>query len=190
MFRPVWVEFNRLVDYCREIAIVGGRNIHRTRTINGTLLVPEAVQSSAGTTVDQYRIKSVENDFYTCRSWNGSEEGTSEVYVARPFEHRVTQFNGRTIAFSSDGDAFSATYAYTSTTKRTKTVGTDAETQVLVPYIKNDFHLIYVVRVSQPLTAGEANTPITDPNGSAIKLLDLNVDGRAWAKLEATGGTN
>jgi hypothetical protein len=190
MFRPVWQEFNRLIDYVREIAVVGGRNVEITRTINGTLIVPQAVKSGGDSTIRQYRIKSIQNDFYTCRTWNGSEEGTTDISIARPFEHRVSNFNGQSVAYSSDGDVFTATYSYTSATKRTKTVSGVAETQVLVPYFKTDFHLIYAVNVSAPLTAGPSNTPITDTNDNPITLLDLNVDGRAWAKLEATTGNN
>jgi len=44
--------------------------------------------------------------------------------------------------------------------------------------------LIYAVNVNSPLTAGASNAPITDPNGGQIALLDLNVEGRAWAKFE------
>lgn len=187
LFRPVWVEFNRVLDYMREISIQTGRNISHTRTLNGTLLVAEPVASSADGEVRQYLLKSIENDFYTCRTWNGTTEGTSDIFIARPFGHRYTNFHGRSIAFSSDGDSFTADYSYTSATKRTKTVAGVAEIQVLVPYFKDDFDVIYAVRVKEAITVGAAFTPLTDPNDVPIRLLDLNVEGRAWAKLETAG---
>lgn len=184
----VWREFNRLIDYVREISPTGGRNIRLTRTLNGTLTAAEATTKGTDGEVRQYLLKSIENDFYTCRSWNGTTEGESDIFIARPFGHRYSNFHGRTIAYNSDGDSFSATYDYTSATKRTKTVAGVAETQVLVPYFKNDFDLIYAVRVKEPITVGAAYTPLTDPNDVPIRLLDLNVEGRAWAKLETTQG--
>jgi hypothetical protein len=95
----------------------------------------------------------------------------------------VSNFSGQTIAYSSDGDSFSATYAYTSSTKRKKTIAGVAETQVLIPLFKTDFTIIYASEVDFQLTAGPEFTPLTDPNDEPITLLDLNVDGRAWAKV-------
>jgi hypothetical protein len=182
----VWREFNRIIDYVREISPVGGRNIRQIRTLNGTMTIAEAVAAGSNTEVKQYRLKSIQNDFYSCRSWNGSTEGTTDIFIARPFQHRVSDWNGRSIAYSSDGDAFTATYAYTSATKRTKTIAGVAETQVLVPYFKNDFDILYAVDVKEPIKVGAAFTALTDPNGSPITIIDLNVDGRAWAKLDTT----
>lgn len=190
LYRPVWQEFNRLLDYVREISPMGGRNIRQIRTLNGTMTSSDEVSGDDGAKIKQLLLKSIENDFYTCRSWNGQTEGSSDIFVARPFGHRVTNFDGQTIAWSSDGDSFSATYAYTSATKRIKTISGTAETQVLIPYFKSDFDLIYAVTVKQPITirSGGGYTRLLDPNGAPIKLLDLNVEGRAWAKLETAGG--
>jgi len=186
LYAPVWKKINQLIDYVREISVVHGRNVRLTRTMNGTLLTGEAVAESGGAEVQQLRLKSIENDFYTCRSWNGTTEGSTDIYVARPFQHRVTNFDGQSIAYSSDGDAFTATFAYTSTTKRTKTISGTAETQVLIPYFKTDFDLIYAIDVGQTITirSGAGYATLTDPNDAPITLIDLNVDGRAWAKLE------
>lgn len=186
LYRPVWEEFNRLIDYIREISPVGGRNIRQTRTMNGTLFLADPISDDTGAKIQQLRLKSIENDFYTCRSWSGEEEGDADIFVARPFGHRVSNFDGQSIAWSSDGDAFTATYAYTSATKRTKTISGTAETQVLIPYFKTDFDLIYAITVKEPITIGVSNTRLTDPNDAPIKLLDLNVEGRAWAKLDTT----
>ena len=190
LHRAGWKELNIIIDYLREISPMGGRNVNQRRTINGTLTNALPASKGADSEVRQYRLKSVENDFYTCRSWNGEEEGDTDIFIARPFQHRVSDFNGRTIAYSSDGDSFSATFAYESPTKRTKTISGTAETQVIVPYFKNDFDLIYAVRVKESIKIGEGFTTLTDPNDVPIRLLDLNVDGRAWAKLESTTSGN
>lgn len=178
---------NKLLRAAKAHAIVDSHNVRLLESTHGTTLEVQAGGGS-GANIRQFRVKTIQNDFYTCREWNGKAEGTEDISVARPFEHRVSNFNGQSIAYSSDGDVFTATYSYASPTKRTKTVSGTAETQVLVPYFKADFHLIYAVNVSAALTAGPSNTAITDPDGDPITLLDLNVDGRAWAKLESTAG--
>lgn len=192
LYRPVWQEFNRLVDFVREISPVGGLNVRQRRTLNGTLTNAEELAGDSGAKIQQLLLKSIENDFYTCRSWNGETEGTVDIYVARPFGHRLSNFNGQSIAWSSDGDSFTATYSYESATKRTKTINGIAETQVLVPYFKSDFDLIYAITVKEPITirSGASYARLLDPDDRPIKLLDLNVEGRAWAKLEAAGGVN
>lgn len=179
---------NKFLRKCRAAEIVDSEDIVVSESTHGTTLRIRKPVGGSGSAIRQYRIKSVENDFYTCRTWNGSTEGTTDVFIARPFQHRVSDFNGRSIAYSSDGDSFTASFAYDSPTKRTKTINGTAETQVIIPYFKNDFDIIYAVTVSEPIKVGASFTSLTDPNENPVTLLDLNVDGRAWAKLEATGG--
>lgn len=174
---------NKLLWFCKSNQLVEGVGYRISRTTRGTSL-EITDRGGRALRLRQFRLSSIQNDFYTCFEWDGSTAGTTEIYVARPFEHRLSNFNGQSIAYISDGDSFSATYSYSSPTKRTKTIGSTVETQVLIPLFKTDFHLIYAIESGAGLTAGPLNTPITDPNGDAITLLDLNLDGRAWTKLE------
>lgn len=130
-----------------------------------------------GSTVKQYRLKSIEGDFLTCRTWDGTTEGAEDIYIARDPELRRSPFEGQSIAYNSDGDSFTASYTYSSNTKRTKTVSGTAEVQVIVPYYKTDFTII--------LAAESANgTGVTDPDDAPIRLVELTQ--RAWAKFETT----
>lgn len=181
LYAPVWREFNKLIDYVREISLTGGRNVRLNRTLNGTTVVgvPES-SSSAGTTLKQYRVKSIQPDYLICQEFGGdidniSTDGANNVYVARDPELRRTYFDGKTISWSSDSDTFDASYAYSSNTKRVKTTSNGPETQVIVPYYKVDFTVI---------TAAESSneTGVTDPNGNPIYIVEITQ--RAWAKLE------
>lgn len=175
MYAPVWRKINQLIDYMRETSVVNGRDVRITRTMNGTLLLGEAKAKAVGK-AGHYRVKTIAADYLVCREWGGTnsttDDGNADVYVARDPELRQTSYDGRTLAFSSDGDAFTAVYAYTSATKRTKTVGGTAEVQVIVPYYKTDETVI---------TAIDAVTEVEDPNGAKIGLLEITQ--RAWAKL-------
>jgi hypothetical protein len=182
LYGPVQEDLNFIIDYLRSITIGKCRGVRAVQGVNGTTLSIDQAATKPKQ-IRQFRVNSIENDFYTCHEWDGTTAGAEEVYIARPFEHRVSNFSGQTIAYSSDGDSFSATYAYTSSTKRTKTIAGVAETQVLIPLFKTDFTIIYASEVDFQLTAGPEFTPLTDPNDEPITLLDLNVDGRAWAKV-------
>lgn len=173
---------NQLLRAAKSHAPVNSAEVIVNESSHGATL---SIRGSSGgsSEVRQFRLVSIQNDFYSARLWDGEQEVGEEVYIARPFEHRVSDFDGRSIAYSSDGDAFTATFDYSSPTKRTKTIGTTVETQVLTPYFKDDFHLIYAVEVRESIKVGAAYTPLTDPNEQPISLLDLNVDGRAWTKI-------
>jgi hypothetical protein len=103
-------------------------------------------------------------DWIKVLTWDGATEGTTEIVVAKPYLLRrsITSWNG-------------ISYTYTSDSERTATKSPDSETQVIVPaYVADD--ILYIVRVSQ------FGTDVDDPDGNPVYWLDLNVDGRAWAK--------
>lgn len=181
LYRPVWQEFNRVIDYLHSLTINSGRGIKVTRGVNGTTISADIPKQNAKG-VRQFRLVSIQNDFYTCKEWDGQAEFGDEVYIARPFEHRVSNFNGQSIAYNSDGDSFTATYSYTSATKRTKTISGTAETQVLIPLFKTGFTIIYAMEVAFPITVGPSNTPLTDPNDEPITLIEWQSE-RAWTKV-------
>lgn len=164
----------KLLAFVRSCQVVEGIGYRINRSHRGTSL--EILPGKGGgSTLKHYRVKSIEGDFLTCRTWDGTTEGTEDIYIARDPELRRSLFEGQSIAYSSDGDSFTATYTYSSNTKRTKTVGATAETQVIIPYYKTDFTVI--------LAAESANgTGVTDPNEEPIRLVEITQ--RAWAKLE------
>lgn len=170
---------NKLLAFARSCQIVEGIGYRINRSHRGTSL--EILPGKGGgSTLKHYRVKSIEGDFMTCREWGGSMtntalDGTTDIYIARDPELRRSAFEGQSIAYNSDGDSFTATYTYTSNTKRTKTVAGTAETQVIIPYYKTDFTVI--------LAAESANgTGVNDPDDNEIRLVEVTQ--RAWAKLE------
>lgn len=115
--------------------------------------------------VSQYRVKSVQGDYCTCRTWDGTTEGSTDVYVAKPYKLR-NSITSATI------DGVSVSYSYTSTVARTATISSTDEDQVIVPrYLSND--LIYAVT---------SNYTGVSVSGTPLTLIDINADGRAWAK--------
>lgn len=102
-------------------------------------------------------VFSVEADHLVCVRDDGGEGAT--LLVAKPYQLRNS-------IESRDG----VTYTYTNTQERDGDDGVTQETQVVTPsYVVDD--IIFVVG---PVTGG---TGVAD----ALKWLDLNLDGRAWA---------
>ena len=107
------------------------------------------------------RVKSIQADFITCRTWDGSTEGSTDIYVAKSFKLR----NSITSAVI---DGVTVTYTYPDTVTRTATIAGSDETQVIVPrFLVNDLLLAMI--------AGYTGV-------SSVTLIDLNLDGRAWSR--------
>jgi hypothetical protein len=135
------------------------------RVPNGTLTAVSAgIVSMAFSGVQMYRYKSQSGDYVVCRTWDGTTEGGSDVNIAKPMKLR----NSITSAVI---DAVTVTYSYPTTVTRVATISATTENQVIVPrYIVND--LIFAVDSS-------GGTAIS---GTLQDKIDMNVDGRAWAK--------
>jgi len=118
-----------------------------------------------------FKVVSVQADYLVCNPYDGIEAGTDAAYVALPYLLRRSPFDGTMRA--------GITYTYTSNIQRTASDGSDTETQVIVPsYEVGD--LIFAVQGVTRGTAAESTDAanITKP----LDWLDLNTDGRAWAK--------
>ena len=117
-------------------------------------------------------------DYLRCRTWDGTNQGATVIAVARPPLLQQSRFDG----FLLDGFA----YDYDGPNLRNKTRESDGklETQVIVPAYRNetgsDLHqIIYAQRAWTGLVESDDVGPIDD---ATIVWVDLNVDGRAWAK--------
>lgn len=112
------------------------------------------------------RVVSVHNNHLLCTRWIGAGWSSIQEKVAKPFLLRasITTRNG-------------INYTFTDPFTRTATQASNTETQVIVPsYVANHDEIFAV-----PLP----HTGVID-SGRELTLLDLNVDGRAWAKKDGT----
>ena len=118
----------------------------------------------------QVQVVSVETDYMICTV---TDTG-AQVYVALPWQLRRTPFDGQTYNGVS--------YTYTSNTARDASSGSGSESQVIVPaYVAGD--LVYALTG----IVGDTSVHETTTQGASlpqpVEWLDLNVDGRAWAKV-------
>lgn len=124
-----------------------------------------AAALAGGARVTRLRFHSEENDYIICHSWDGTTEGTTAIYVAKPWKLR------------HDADNYEDVTSLSTTSASEVDVddgggGEDAETWIVTPSYQADDE-IYAIRV-----------PGTGVTVSSVELglIDLNVDGRAWAK--------
>lgn len=123
----------------------------------------------------RYRPKTVESEHYVCRlltvGAEGEVEGDTDILIARPFEHRNS-----ILSETIDGQQY--VYTYGSTTERVST-GPTTETEQIVP------HILLEGLEGDTLTtiiAAAADTGVT-VDGQVLTLIDINVAGRAWARI-------
>ena len=175
----VWL--NQLRDCVESSNIVDGVGTRVVETTRGTSI---NVITGAGTgpagdgTLQRGLLNSVEADHYVLD--NVGSSGT--VVVAKPYELQKTPFDGNTIAYvDENGSSYNASYAYTTgaatlrAVKRTVTVASYVETQTIVPIYKPGFHYVFYGTVANG--TGVAAAP---------DFIDVNADGRAWAKSRTT----
>lgn len=169
----------RRLDAIREdlhkLRICESSTVKVEQTTRGQILTVRKTSSAAGSSVTQYRLKSVQNDYLVCRLFDGTTEGDDDVSIAKPFELRYTGWHGVTITYPLEsviGTSQAVTYSYQTSTYR---IANTTEHQGIRPIYVPNQSIIYAASVTN-------GTGVSDTTGE-ISLIDLNVAGRAWAKI-------
>lgn len=157
----------------RALRVVESAGMAVQRTGRGIVLTPTAVSVGKGSPpsipVSMFRVKEVSREFIICKTWDGEEDGEDDVLIAKPFKLR----NSNT---SADIGLTRITYVYNETNPQQRTASTnvDSEIQIVIPrFLLND--VIYAT-VCKGNNSGVKNVDVP------IKWLDINADGRAWAR--------
>lgn len=169
--------FRAFAVSCRLLPGVGYKLRHST---SGTILEIEPARGGGGTTTSAqlYKITNVKREYLVCRTWDGTTDGTTDIYIAKPFKLRET-LTGETI------DNIAVAYSYSSsgfdtylirTARATISGQVTSEKQIVVPrYLVGD--KIYAMPCSAAVITASDGLSI-----GTITLIDINVDGRAWAR--------
>lgn len=138
--------------------------------------------------VGMFRYKSAADDHWVCRELtydsvsNTYTELAQDVKIAKPWELRKTPFHGKTITING----VALTFNYTSATARTVTKTGGSENQIPIPFPTTnsggyDGTVIWAAKNIARGTAVVINRG--QPSEESLEWLDLNVAGRAWAKV-------
>lgn len=180
-FAAAW---NAEREAVRSHAPLTGPGLLTSHTIHGVHRDPvpdlppyaqEAVAAAvqAGASVARYRLKTVRKNYLVCRTWDGVTEGATDIFIAKPFKLRHDRtsavINGVTINYTYPDAANPALRT------ASEPASGESESQIVVPYwLTNDE--IFAITGAPGLNSAAPDAV------SAITLLDLNLDGRAWAR--------
>jgi hypothetical protein len=135
---------------------------------NGLTLTPGEAAGQAGAwgvERARFRVKTIQNDYLVCRTYDGTTEGSEDINVAKPWDLRRTPFHG--VAVNG------ITCTYSSAIARSATNGSVTESQVITPpYFAN-----CEIWAFKAVGGGTSVTVSSD----TLVWQDMNVSGRAWA---------
>jgi hypothetical protein len=122
--------------------------------------------------LQQMIVKSVEPDHLVCRRLEPDGSiGILDVCVLKPWTLRRTPFDGQTVG--------GKTYEYQDNAARTVTQDEESENQAITP----DYETDCVIFAAMTDVRGQLDPEdVFSPNRTV--LVDVNVDGRAWAVFE------
>jgi hypothetical protein len=157
---------NKLLRAAKASRVSNGIGYKTRIGSDGTILEVDAGGKAAGTSspssVKMHRVYSFQPDYLVCREWDGVTLGSADVLIAKP--PILRNVSSATI----DGTTVTYTYDASTLIRSASVVGFTPETHVIVPRYK----------VGDIIFAGQS---VNGTNTNAT-LVDLNVDGRAWAR--------
>lgn len=151
---------------------VDHRKLNETNQAIESLLAaparPQRLFGARATQIAQFKISTIQGDFLECVLSDGVIDGEEAIAVARPYLLRTSLLAHNSVTFS-----------YTTFTSRTADDGSSQEAQVIVPaYVVGDYiYAAYVLNGTPVNWAPETGRETLD-----VAWIDINVDGRAWAK--------
>ena len=163
-----------------KVRVVDGQTGKVVISEGGTVIeIPKggAATGDALSGSTRYRVKSVQGDYITCRTWDGSTEGGADVLIAKPpqLRHSLTAqtVSGVSVTYSDfavSGGVCTRKANATSFTEQIEAVlpqwqiaGTSADAEIWA---------------DEP----EGGTGVT-VSGTPLTLMDTNRDARAWCQV-------
>jgi hypothetical protein len=186
--RTPWAKLNGWLEEIRDFNLanvpVQSFNTRTTRTSRGTAITTNRTSpATEPEKIKQYVLIAVHEDHLNCYELTEQGLQTELIYIAKPHGLRKTPWHNQTI----DGETY--TFDPTDSTKRTAATGGATEAQRVVPYYVESFSVIYAAEIGESINLqvetdpGDPGAiPPISPTEEEITLIDLNVDGRAWAR--------
>lgn len=162
-------KLDAIVEDLYKLQIVPSSTIQVEQKSHGTILTAN-VRGGGGSQIATFRYKSMQDDYLVCRTWDWTTEGDTDVLIAKPYDLRMTGWNGVTVVYPSEfSGSVSVLYTKVSSSHRTATSGSEIEDQAIRPFYVPDKSVIFAMN---------AETGISE-----VGWIDLNVDARAFAKI-------
>ena len=166
-----WLNVKIQIPVTDGLQIVGYKTADVKISDQNAVITLPVMSSGVGASVSKYRVKEDLGACLKCVTWDGTTEGASYTYIAKPFTLQnlrtsaIKQTITYTLTYSTDTEG--SGYKYWVRTIS----GSDGslETQdITPPYLLND-----EIRA--------ASIPAETLDSQSCAAVDLNNDGRAWA---------
>lgn len=172
VWEKLWGESSRIMD---------ATGIQVSRTTRGNVIVPKPVKgggNGVGISAKRYRVKSVQGDYLTCRTWDGSTEGDTDVLVAKPpqLRHSITAQTVNSVSVTYSDYAISDGVC---TRKASATSYPDQDEMVIPVWQLAGTRVDAEIWADQP----EGGTGVEDEDEEPIEWQDTNRDARAWCQV-------
>lgn len=148
----------------------------------------------------RYRVKAVYSTYLVCRTWDGTTEGTSDVYIAKPPHLRwyASAWPGYTAVGAAITFAWSALTGNIDGQRTAAASGATTQTEIVVPVwqyaangsgISGGYDEIWadtpaggtgVTTVTESAYSGAASPAAS---GTVLTLMDDNRNGRYWEQI-------
>lgn len=148
----------------------------------------ELPEAGSAAQIGMFRYKSPQPDYWVCRELYRVSDGTyaelaQDVKIAKPWALRQTPFDSKTITINGVSLRFGS-YGTGGLSRIVTKAGT-TQNQIVIPYPTTnggayDGDVIWAVRNLQRGTGVILNRGMSSEEW--LEWLDLNVDGRMWAK--------
>jgi hypothetical protein len=165
----------RLLRWCRSLEVQSGIGYKVRRSSSGTVLEIGPSNGGAGGP-GRYRVKSVQGDYLTCHTWDGTTENTlTDLYIAKSphLRHSLSAQTIGTNAVTYSGYAISAQYVCTR-----NAVGTSTQAEMVLPTWQTGTLSDSEIWADTP----PLGTGVTTTAAAVVTLMDTNRDARAWCQ--------
>lgn len=153
-----------------------------TVTTRGAFRRPKVTASTSADPGElvQLKVKTVGDEYLTCHTWDGTTEGTDNVYVAKP--RKLRKSNYHLITQTIYGKAFKFTHV--SAQERTCRVSSKDWTQYVHPtYAVDDVIYAAPIEHEDGTTLAQLLGIPTSSGFPEISYIDVNNDAREWATV-------
>lgn len=146
---------------------------HSVSAVDAGVAVQDLHLGGGGGGAQRMRVKSVDGDYLTCRTWDGTTEGSYDIAVAKPphLRHSLTSqnVNGVTVSYGSFGI----------------TGGMCQRTASAGGYVTQTEWVLPVWQIAGTGTDAEiwADMPAGGTGVEGTTLMDTNRDARAWCQV-------
>lgn len=164
------------VSHVLRLQRVAGSRV--SNTTQGLSIVPEPT-AAPSTASKRYRLKNVKGDYLVCHSWDGTTEGTRNVFIAKEELHRES-LTAETVL------GVAHTYTYADGPSEAWAVGTAAtynRTRTDVGSITEDQRITPPWRENEVFHATQSQTGVTTDVDDGSRVVTLLITGRScqWA---------